>query len=56
VFYHSPTVLEDAKLNVDVVLRDTRLMARDKEVIKTIYPDGYVGWCGIINAQKVWIT
>jgi hypothetical protein len=56
VFYHSPTELDNADLAVPVVLKNVKIMADDKEVIRTIYPDGYIGWCGKINGQQVWIT
>lgn len=56
VFYHSPTELDNADLAVPVVLKNVKIMADDKEVIRTIYPDGYIGWCGKINGVQVWIT
>lgn len=56
VFYHSPTELETANLAVKVVLRNTQIMSDEEGVIKTIYPDGYIGWCGKINGVQVWIT
>ena len=56
VFYSSPSSLEQANLQVPTVLRDTKIMAQGEEIIRTIYPDGWIGWCGKINGQPIWIT
>lgn len=56
VFFNSPTPLEQANLAVQTVLRDTKVMAQGQEVIRTVYPDGYIGWCGKINGVGIWIT
>jgi hypothetical protein len=56
VFYHSPTDLTTADLTQPTVLANIKLQAQDKEMIRTIYPDGYIGWCGKINGVPVWIT
>ena len=56
VFFNSPSQLQMANLNVETVLADTKIKAKDVEVIKTIYPEGTIGWCGKINGVQVWIT
>ena len=56
VFFHSATPLEEANLDVKVLLMDTKIMPLEDEVVRTIYPGGYIGWCGVINGQSVWIT
>jgi len=56
VFYNSPTPLEHADLSVPMVLKDTKLWPQGEEVIRTVYPEGNIGWCGKINGKRVWIT
>jgi hypothetical protein len=56
VFYQSPTELKEARLDVPVVPMDTQVLPEGEDVIKTTYPDGYVGWCGVIGGKPVWIT
>lgn len=56
VFYNSPSPLEEADLDVDVVLMNTKIKAQAEEIIRTIYPEGYIGWCGKINGVPLWIT
>jgi len=56
VFYNSPTPLQNADLSVNVVLMDTKIMPSGEDVIRTIYPDGYIGWCGVVGGTPVWIT
>ncbi len=56
VFYVSPTDLEMANLNTNTVAQGMKIKAADEEIIRTIYPEGYIGWCGWLNGQQVWIT
>lgn len=56
VFYNSPTPLEHANLAVPTLLKDTKMWAVGQEVIRTIYPDGAIGFCGKINGVPIWIT
>jgi hypothetical protein len=56
VFYVAPTALEEVDLNVNTILQNTKIKALDKEIIRTIYPEGYIGWCGWLNGQQKWIT
>ena len=56
VFFNSPATLQRADLDVDTVLMNVKIKAKNDEVIKTIYPGGWIGWCGKINGQQVWIT
>jgi hypothetical protein len=56
VFYHSSMPLTEVDLSVKTLLMDTKIMPEDDEVMRTIYPDKYVGWCGVINGQAIWIT
>lgn len=56
VFYNSPDPLQHANLNVDTVLQGTKIMAKNEEILRTIYPGGVIGWCGKINGVQVWIT
>jgi predicted RNA-binding protein with PIN domain len=56
VFYNSPDSLQHADLDVETVLQNTKIKARDNEIIRTIYPGRTIGWCGKINGVQVWIT
>jgi len=55
VFYNSPTELEHANLDVEMVT-NTKTWAVDEEVIKTIYPGGNIGFCTKIFGKRIWIT
>lgn len=56
VFYNAPTELETVDLTVSHLPAFTKIKATGDEMIKTHYPDGYVGWCGSINGVPVWVT